>query len=46
MEASAVFGRRWFMALALRQVPAPEEPAPDVPATTETDIEETDECAS
>ena len=46
MEASALFGRRWFLALALRQVPAPDEPAPDAPADTETDIEETDECAS
>jgi hypothetical protein len=46
MEASALFGRRWFLALALRQVPAPDEPAPDAPADTETDIEETNECAS
>ena len=46
MEASAVFGRRWFLALALRQVPAPEHPAPDEPADTHTEIEETDECAS
>ena len=46
MEASAIFGRRWFLALALRQVPEAEETAPDAPANTETDIEETDECAS
>jgi hypothetical protein len=45
MEASAVFGRRWFLALALRQVPAPED-APEQPADTESQGEETDECAS
>jgi hypothetical protein len=46
IEASAVFGRRWFLALALRQVPAPDDPAPDAPAPTETDTKETEQCAS
>ena len=47
MEAGAVFGRRWFLALALRQVPAPEDPLPaELPADAATQCEETDECAS
>jgi hypothetical protein len=42
----AVFGRRWFLALALRRMPAPDDPEPDVPATDPNATEETDECAS
>ena len=42
--ASAVFGRRWFLALALRQVPATEDaPAQPVPEPASKEI---DECAS
>jgi len=44
MEASAVFGRRWFLALALRQVPRPEDITPPPEAEPVTD--DIDECAS
>jgi hypothetical protein len=43
-ETDGIFGRRWFLALALRQVPAPEEPPPA--AEPEPQPKEKDECVS
>ncbi|MCC6198582.1 MAG: hypothetical protein IT518_29385 [Burkholderiales bacterium] len=46
IEADAVFGRRWFLALALRRAPPPDDELPPAPPENETQPEETDECAS
>ena len=41
----AVFGRRWFLAIALRQAPAESSPPPITPTSADED-KECDECAS
>ena len=45
LAPGAVFGRRWFLAIALRQAPAESSPPPSVP-TSADENKECDECAS